>query len=84
MVEIRTTLEAFDKLVKKSKAPIFESKEAVITSVKGMIVMARKGKATKRFRRSLPLTGLGYSGVASYEWGGICTKPRKKQKHKKK
>lgn len=84
MVEIRTTLEAFDKLVRKSKAPIFESKEAVITSVQGMVVMARKGAHAKRFRRSLPLTELGYSGISGYDWGGICTKSRKKQKHKKK
>ncbi len=78
MVEIRTTLEAFEKLVRKSKAPIFESNEAVVTSINGMVVMAVKGVHAKRFRRSLPLTALGYSGVSSYEWGGICKKTKKR------
>ena len=79
MVEIRTNIEAFKKIARKSKNPIFEAKDVCVTSINEMIVVGWKESQTKVFRKALPLLSLGYSGIASLDFGGICKEDKPKR-----
>jgi len=70
MVEVRTTIPAFKRIVTKTGNAVFESKGIVATALNGMFVTAIKINHDRLFPDSFPLKKLGYSGISSFEYGG--------------
>ena len=79
MTEMMMSWEDFLVFVKdRPGLDIFESKDAVVTQMQGLTIRAFKpekwkGKNVNGYKileNSIPFEGLGYSGIAHYDFGG--------------
>lgn len=64
MTDIKTSLSAFRKIVKKTEGLVFESSGYVVTTLGALTVFAEKRGKKKIYPESLPYTRIGYLAIA--------------------